>query len=91
MPGVEFVELADNREHCKCCGGGGIMEIVDRELALAPCPAEDQADSSHWSGHGHHKLPAVCPDYPDDCKKVEDPVKRFVHHGVRSQVHEVRY
>ena len=35
MPGVEIVELADNREHCKCCGGGGIMEIVDRELALA--------------------------------------------------------
>ena len=35
MPGVEVVELADNREHCKCCGGGGDMEIVDPELSAA--------------------------------------------------------
>jgi heterodisulfide reductase subunit D len=35
MPGVEFVELADNREHCKCCGGGGNLEMVDPELAAA--------------------------------------------------------
>jgi len=35
MPGVEVVELADNREHCKCCGGGGNMEMVDPELSAA--------------------------------------------------------
>ena len=35
MPGVELVELADNREHCKCCGGGGNLEMVDPELATA--------------------------------------------------------
>ena len=35
MPGVEFVELPDNREHCKCCGGGGNLEMVDPELAVA--------------------------------------------------------
>jgi len=35
MPGVEFVELADNREHCKCCGGGGNLEMVDPELSAA--------------------------------------------------------
>jgi heterodisulfide reductase subunit D len=35
MPGVEVVELADNREHCKCCGGGGNLEMVDPELSAA--------------------------------------------------------
>jgi heterodisulfide reductase subunit D len=33
LPGVEFVELADHREHCKCCGGGGNLEMVDPELS----------------------------------------------------------
>ena len=35
MPGVEFIEMADNREHCKCCGGGGNLEMVDPELSAA--------------------------------------------------------
>ena len=35
MPGVELVELADRREHCKCCGGGGNLEMVDPELSAA--------------------------------------------------------
>lgn len=35
MPGVEFVELPDHGEHCKCCGGGGLLEMVDPELQAA--------------------------------------------------------
>jgi heterodisulfide reductase subunit D len=35
MPGVELVELTDHREHCKCCGGGGNLEMVDPELSAA--------------------------------------------------------
>lgn len=35
MPGVEFVELADHGEHCKCCGGGGLLEMVDPDLQMA--------------------------------------------------------
>jgi len=35
MPGVESIEMADNREHCKCCGGGGNLEMVDPELSAA--------------------------------------------------------
>ena len=32
LPGVELVELADNREHCLCCGGGGNLEMIDQGL-----------------------------------------------------------
>jgi heterodisulfide reductase subunit D len=35
MPGVEFVELANHGERCKCCGGGGLLEMVDPELSAA--------------------------------------------------------
>jgi heterodisulfide reductase subunit D len=35
MPGVELVEMADHGEHCKCCGGGGNLEMVDPELSAA--------------------------------------------------------
>jgi heterodisulfide reductase subunit D len=35
IPGVEFIEMVDNREHCKCCGGGGNLEMVDPELSAA--------------------------------------------------------
>ena len=35
MPGVELVEMADHAEHCKCCGGGGNLEMVDSELSAA--------------------------------------------------------
>ncbi len=33
LPGVEFVELARNREECQCCGGGGNLEMIDAELS----------------------------------------------------------
>ncbi len=35
MPGVEFVELADHGERCKCCGGGGLLEMIDPELGAS--------------------------------------------------------
>jgi heterodisulfide reductase subunit D len=35
IPGVELVEMENNREECKCCGGGGNLEIVDPELSAA--------------------------------------------------------
>ena len=35
IPGVELVEMADSREQCKCCGGGGNLEMVDPDLSAA--------------------------------------------------------
>ena len=35
IPGVELVEMTNNREQCKCCGGGGNLEMVDQELSAA--------------------------------------------------------
>jgi heterodisulfide reductase subunit D len=33
LPGVDFVELPNNRNMCTCCGGGGNLEMVDPELS----------------------------------------------------------
>ncbi len=33
IPGVEFVELPHNRENCRCCGGGGNLEMIDADLS----------------------------------------------------------
>jgi Fe-S oxidoreductase/FAD/FMN-containing dehydrogenase len=33
IPGVELVELADNREYCSCCGSGGDLLASNQELA----------------------------------------------------------
>lgn len=35
IPGVEFVELPNNRNLSVCCGGGGNVEMVDPELSQA--------------------------------------------------------
>ena len=35
IPGVELVEMENNRDQCKCCGGGGNLEMVDPELSAA--------------------------------------------------------
>lgn len=32
LPGLELVEMADNREHALCCGGGGNLEAVNPAL-----------------------------------------------------------
>jgi heterodisulfide reductase subunit D len=43
IPGVELVELEGNREQCKCCGGGGNLEMVNPTLSasLAEAKAEE--------------------------------------------------
>ncbi|KIX14923.1 (Fe-S)-binding protein [Dethiosulfatarculus sandiegensis] len=33
LPGVDLVEMADNRENCLCCGGGGNLEMIDKDLS----------------------------------------------------------
>jgi len=33
IPGVEFVELENNKEYATCCGGGGNVESIDTELS----------------------------------------------------------
>ena len=33
IPGIELVELSQNREHCPCCGGGGNLEMIDSTLS----------------------------------------------------------
>ncbi len=33
IPGVHLVELANNRQMCTCCGGGGNLEMVNPELS----------------------------------------------------------
>jgi len=33
IPGIELVELERNRENCRCCGGGGNLEMIDGELS----------------------------------------------------------
>ncbi|MBM4349091.1 MAG: (Fe-S)-binding protein [Deltaproteobacteria bacterium] len=35
IPGVELVELAHHGEQSKCCGGGGLLEMVDPELSIS--------------------------------------------------------
>ena len=35
IPGVELVELEGNREECRCCGGGGDLEIIRPDLSAA--------------------------------------------------------
>jgi Fe-S oxidoreductase/FAD/FMN-containing dehydrogenase len=35
IPGLNFVEMEDNREYCTCCGSGGDLLASNQELALA--------------------------------------------------------
>ncbi|MFC1988717.1 FAD-binding and (Fe-S)-binding domain-containing protein [Chloroflexota bacterium] len=34
IPGVQFIELKDNREYCSCCGSGGDLLISNPDLSL---------------------------------------------------------
>jgi heterodisulfide reductase subunit D len=40
IPGVELVEMEGNRDHCKCCGGGGNLEMVRPDLSAAMAQAK---------------------------------------------------
>jgi len=40
IPGVELVEMEGNREQCKCCGGGGDLEMVNPDLSAALAQAK---------------------------------------------------
>jgi heterodisulfide reductase subunit D len=40
IPGLELVELEFNREQCKCCGGGGDLEMVRPDLSAAMAQAK---------------------------------------------------
>ena len=33
IPGLKLVELPLNREECRCCGGGGNLEMIDAQLS----------------------------------------------------------
>lgn len=35
LPGVELVEMSNNRENAECCGGGGLLKAVDEGTAEA--------------------------------------------------------
>lgn len=35
IPGLTLVEMAHNREHCLCCGGGGNLEMIDPDLSAS--------------------------------------------------------
>jgi heterodisulfide reductase subunit D len=40
IPGVDLVELEKNREQCRCCGGGGDLEIVNPDLSASLAQAK---------------------------------------------------
>ena len=40
IPGVELVEMEANREQCRCCGGGGDLEIVNPDLSASLAQAK---------------------------------------------------
>jgi heterodisulfide reductase subunit D len=40
IPGVELVEMEGNREQCKCCGGGGNLEMMRPDLSAAIAQAK---------------------------------------------------
>ena len=33
IPGIRFIELSENRKSCRCCGGGGNLEMIDPKLS----------------------------------------------------------
>jgi heterodisulfide reductase subunit D len=37
---VELVEMEANREQCRCCGGGGDLEIVNPDLSASLAQAK---------------------------------------------------
>ncbi len=35
IPGIEFIEMKDTRQYSLCCGGGGDVEMADKELSAS--------------------------------------------------------
>jgi heterodisulfide reductase subunit D len=35
IPGIKLLELPHNRDECRCCGGGGNLEMIDARLSAA--------------------------------------------------------
>jgi len=35
IPGLTFNEMEHNREDCRCCGGGGNLEMIDKDISAA--------------------------------------------------------
>ncbi len=50
IPGVEFVELPRNRENCRCCGGGGNLEMIDAGLSAKIAQAKIEEIMSTGAG-----------------------------------------
>ncbi len=88
IPGVELIEMENNREQCKCCGGGGNLEMVDPELSAALAQEkinQIQATGSRYSDYG---LSAVRPHYFDHRPKKRDSHQCNGHYGVCAEKHE---
>jgi len=50
IPGVKLVEMKQNREKCACCGGGGNLEMIDKDLSAAI--AGEKIDEALATGAG---------------------------------------
>jgi heterodisulfide reductase subunit D len=51
VPGISFTEMEDHRERSLCCGGGGDVEMADRELTAAVAQRrleQAQATGAQW-------------------------------------------
>jgi len=51
VPGISFTEMKDHAEHSLCCGGGGDVEMADRELTAAVARRrleQAQATGAKW-------------------------------------------
>ena len=51
VPGISFTEMEDHREHSLCCGGGGDVEMADRDLSAAVARRrleQAQATGAQW-------------------------------------------
>jgi heterodisulfide reductase subunit D len=40
VPGVELLEMEGSRDQCKCCGGGGDLEMINPDLSTAVAEAK---------------------------------------------------
>jgi len=57
IPGLNFVELEDNREYCTCCGSGGDLLASNQELSLTI--AKRKVDEI--LNTGTHTVATACP------------------------------